>query len=239
MDSNIIEFSTLPATCEYLKNETFTNHYKYIFDCSFELNSKLVKGGWRRFGKYFLRPNCKDCNQCKSLRIDVENFKFSKSARRVINKNKDTKTVICSPTCTFETLDLYAKYHKFMHTKRSWKYYDITVQAYNEFYVDGANSFGREALYFVDKKLAGVDLFDFADDGISSIYFFYDPEYSHLSLGKYSIYRQILLAKEKNLKYIYLGHYVENCQSLKYKAQYKPYELLVELPEFNEDIDWR
>lgn len=237
--NDCIEFSSLPSHCHYLKNKTTTMHYKYIYECDFELNSKLVKRGWRRFGKYFSRPNCKDCAECKNLRIDVKNFLFSKSVRRIINKNTNTKIFIQSPTLSFAHLDLYVKYHKFMQEKRGWKYYPISAQMYNELYVEGASSFGKEVLYFIDEQLVGVDLIDFTDDGISSIYFFYDPKYSHLSLGRYSIYQQILLAKKSDLSYIYLGYYVQNCQSLEYKASYKPHEILIDLPELHEDIIWR
>lgn len=234
-----IEFSSLPSNCHYLKNKISTMHYKYIYDCGFELNSNLVKRGWRRFGRYFSRPNCKDCFECKNLRIDVKNFKFSKNARRIINKNKNTKIYIQNPSLSFAHLDIYVKYHKYMQEKRGWQYYPVSAQTYNELYVEGANSYGKEVLYFVDERLIGVDLVDFTDDGISSIYFFYDPEYSYLSLGKYSIYQQILLAKGNDLRYIYLGYYVENCQSLKYKAEYKPHELLIGLPELNENVFWK
>lgn len=213
-------------------------HYKYIFDCDFNLNSQLVKRGWRRFGRYFSRPNCQNCNECQNLRINATEFIFSKQARRVINKNKNTKIYIQRPTLSYAHLDLYVKYHKHMQEKRDWKYYNISAQTYNELYVDGANSFGNEVLYFVDEKLVGVDLIDFTEDGISSIYFYYDPDYSHLSLGKYSIYQQILLAKKRGLDYIYLGYYVKECQSLKYKADYKPHELLLGLPELEDYAIW-
>lgn len=234
-----IEFSSLPTSCHYLFDKNSSMHYKYIDGCDFILNSALVERGWRRFGKYFSRPNCKNCTECKNLRIDVENFTFSKNAKRILKKNKNVTTFIQKPTLSFLHLDIYVKYHKYMHQKRGWRYYPISAQMYNELYVDGAGSFGKEILYFIDEKLVGVDLVDFTNDGISSIYFFYDPDYSHLSLGKYSIYKQILLAKENDLRYIYLGYYVKNCQSLKYKADYKPHEILVGLPEVDEKVVWR
>lgn len=99
--------------------------------------------------------------------------------------------------------------------------------------------FGQEVLYFRDDKLVGVDLIDFLADGISSIYFFYDPEYAHLSLGRFSIYQQILIAQMHKLPYVYLGYYVKECDSLKYKADYKPFEILQGNPSLNEFPLWR
>jgi arginine-tRNA-protein transferase len=86
--------------------------------------------------------------------------------------------------------------------------------------------------------MVAVDLIDFTDNGISSIYFFYDPEFSELSLGKYSIYQQILLALEQRLEWIYLGYYVKECQSLMYKAEYKPHQLLQGNPEMEDMPIW-
>jgi len=62
--------------------------------------------------------------------------------------------------------------------------------------------------------LIGVDLIDILDDGISAIYFFYDPEYSKLSLGVYSLLYQIELANILDLEWVYLGYWVDGCRAL-------------------------
>jgi arginine-tRNA-protein transferase len=146
--------------------------------------------------------------------------------------------VIQSPTISNEHLELYDKYHRFMEQKRGWQYYNLKPQSYHELYVSGAHNFGKEVLYFHGDRLIGVDLIDFLSDGISSIYFFYDPDFEKLSLGRLSIYEQIILAKEYDLDWIYLGYYVEHCQSLKYKASYQPYQILQGYPNLDEDAIW-
>ncbi|MDR1460534.1 MAG: arginyltransferase [Campylobacteraceae bacterium] len=237
-EPQIVEFSTLPHACSYLKDKICTMHYKYILNCPFLLNSILVERGWRRFGLYFSRPNCKECKECINLRIDVKNFKFSHSARRIFKRNQDTKMTICEPSLTHKHLELYAKYHKFMSDKKGWKYYELTPKSYFELHVAGCGKFGKEVLYFYKDKMIAVDLIDFTDNGISSIYFFYDPDFSRLSLGKYSIYQQILLAQAQGLDWIYLGYYVKECPSLMYKAEYRPHQLLQGNPEIEEMSTW-
>ena len=233
----IIEFSTLPTECSYLKERLARMQYKYIEHCPSKLNDELVKKGWRRFGNYYSRPQCSTCNECKSLRIDVKNYKFSRKAKRTIKKNQLTTFTIQKPTISNEHLEIYEKYHALMEKKKGWKHYEIRPKSYYELYLAGAEKFGKEILYFVDDKLVAVDLVDFLDDGLSSIYFFYDPDFSHLSLGRYSIYMQIQLAKNFNLKWIYLGYYVKDCPSLSYKDRYKPYEILQNNPcDAEEDI---
>jgi arginine-tRNA-protein transferase len=86
--------------------------------------------------------------------------------------------------------------------------------------------------------MIAVDLLDFTDDGISSIYFFYDPDYSKFSLGRYSIYQQILMAQSQKLDWIYLGYYVKECPSLMYKAEYRPHQLLQGSPEMEDAPVW-
>lgn len=236
--SRIVTFSTLPAQCAYLENHMMRMEYKYIQDCPEILNQKLVQTGWRRFGEYYSRPTCKDCNECLSLRIKALEYEFSKSAKRTIKKNADTKMLIQKPTLTRNHLSLYEKYHKHMEQKKGWKHYPLGPNSYHELYVAGAMEFGKEVLYFRDNKLIGVDLIDFVSDGISSIYFFYDPDYASYSLGRFSIYQQILLAQMNKLPYVYLGYYVRECPSLKYKADYEPYEILLGNPMLNEFSSW-
>ena len=237
-ESKVIEFSTVETSCVYLPEKRMRMHYKYIKNASKKLNSDLTERGWRRFGEYYSRPACKDCNECLSLKIDAFNFKFSKSAKRVMKKNANTKIHIQTPTTTTAHIKLYEKYHLYMSKKKGWKYYPISPALYNELYVQGHGEFGIEILYFIDGKLVGVDLVDICENGISSIYFFYDPDYSQYSLGRYSIYQQILMAQKYSLRWIYLGYYVKDCNSLNYKASYKPHKILVGSPSLKENPIW-
>jgi len=237
---DIIEFSTLESQCVYQKDKKMKMQYKYVKNPSFELNSMLTTRGWRRFGKYFSRPVCRGCRDCISLKIDVKNFEFSKSVRRVYKKNKkaNTKYIIQTPSVSKAHIELYKKYHKFMQQKKGWEYHSISEISYYDLYVAGHSFFGKEVLYFIDDRLVGVDLIDFLKDGISSIYFYYDPDFSYLSLGRYSIYKQIEFAKKMGLSWIYLGYAVENSDSLKYKFDYKPHKILINNPSLDEEAIW-
>ena len=75
-----IPFCTLDFACPYLGGRTARSEYLYIKDCDFEYNSSLVQHGYRRFGRYFQKPVCAACAECKSLRVDAANFKFSTAA---------------------------------------------------------------------------------------------------------------------------------------------------------------
>ena len=125
-----------------------------------------------------------------------------------------------------------------MKEKKNWDYNETNPQNYYGSFVDGYNDFGYEVLYFDGDKLIGVDLVDFLEDGISSIYFYYDPDYSKYSLGKLSLLMQIKFAKEMKKDWIYLGYYVKDCSSLSYKADYNPFLTLQGRPKEGEEFTY-
>jgi len=176
--------------CSYLDNKQQNLHYTIIDNCTTSHCQELIERGYRRFGKMFFRPICDGCNECQSIKIDVANFNFSKSMRRVIKKGANIESFIQEPTLSQEHLNLFKKYHLFMKDKKDWKYNETSPNHYYDSFVNGHNKFGYEVLYFDGDKLIGVDLIDILEDGISSIYFYYDPDYMSYSLGKLSLYNQ-------------------------------------------------
>jgi len=66
---------------------------------------------------------------------------------------------------------------------------------------------------------------------LSSVYFYYDPDYAFLSLGVFSALSEIdwiksILVDVPKLKYYYMGYYIPSCVKMKYKGDYKPSDLL-------------
>ncbi|HJE66617.1 MAG TPA: arginyltransferase [Campylobacter avium] len=222
----ILSLCSLEHDCPYLENKFLRNEYNIVFNCSKKLNQELISRGWRRFGKFFSRPICRDCNECVSYRIKVDDFKLSRQFKRVLKKNQNTKLLIDKPGVSNERLYIYNKYHKYMQEKRAWEENTMRFSQYYSLYVDGDENFGYELRFYVDNKLVCVDLIDILEDGISSIYCYYDPDFSYLNLGKFSLLKEIEIAKNRGLKYIYLGYFVKGCQSLSYKADYTPNEIL-------------
>ncbi len=128
-----------------------------------------------------------------------------------------------------------------MHTKvkrTHWQNRNISRREYHENFVDGAHDFGKEVLYIVNDELVGVDLIDILDDGISSIYFYYDPDYARLSLGTYSLLYQIQLAQKLELPWVYLGYWVDGCKAFAYKENFKPQEILDTFPLISQEPLW-
>ena len=235
---NLLKEFLLGDKCSYLENKEQTSHYKVIQNCSAASCQDLIERGFRRFGKMYFRPICKGCDECKSIKIDVENYTFSKSARRIMRKGKDLHSYIQRPTLSHEHLEIFEKYHLYMHEKKGWEYSKTSAQHYFNSFVDGYEDFGYEVLYFFEERLIAVDLIDILEDGISSIYFYYDPDFAKYSLGKLSLFNQIKYAQNSAKRWIYLGYYVKDCPSLAYKAEYMPYLTLEGRPREDEAVRW-
>ncbi len=233
-----VEFLEEDRKCSYFEDKLSDIRYRYIYSCSTLSYQNMLERGWRRFGRMHFVPECKTCDKCVSMRIDVKHYKFSKSEKRVIAKNKDTKLYIRQPSITMEHLNLYDKYHRFMNDKKDWPYSPIEVDDYIKSYVDGKEEYSKEFLYVRDDKLIGVALVDILPEAVSAIYCYYDHAYSDLSIGKFSILAQIKIAKELNIPYIYLGYWIKEHFSMGYKEAYAPFEILQNRANPIEDPIW-
>jgi len=237
--NRILKECSIDEKCSYIDNLEQRTHYKIVDECSKEYCLYLIERGWRRFGNMFFRPICLTCTKCESIKIDVQNYTFSKSERRVLKKAQHLDIVIQTPSISPKHIELFNAYHTHMHTKKSWDLQVVNPKNYYMSFVHGHGDFGKEILYYDENKLIGVDLVDILDDGISSIYFYYDPSYEKLSLGKLSLLKQIEHAKNNSLEWIYLGYYVEENSSLAYKSTYKPYHQLEGRCKEDENPTWQ
>ncbi|CAN1174817.1 Arginyl-tRNA--protein transferase 1 [Linum perenne] len=96
----------------------------------------------------------------------------------------------------------------------------------------GFGSFHQQ--YVVDGHLIAVGVVDILPRCLSSKYLFWDPDYAFLSLGKYSASQEIDWVKVNqvhcpSLQHYYLGYYIHSCNKMRYKAAYRPSELLCPL----------
>ncbi|XP_077206090.1 arginyl-tRNA--protein transferase 1 isoform X3 [Paroedura picta] len=93
----------------------------------------------------------------------------------------------------------------------------------------GYGSFHQQ--YWVDGKIVAVGVIDILPKCVSSVYLYYDPDYSSLSLGVYSALREIVFTRQlhekaSDLSYYYMGFYIHSCPKMRYKGQYRPSDLL-------------
>nr|CAI5853600.1 unnamed protein product [Callosobruchus analis] len=93
----------------------------------------------------------------------------------------------------------------------------------------GYGSFHQQ--YWIDEKLIAVGVIDILPRCVSSVYFFYDPDYRSLTLGTYGALREVYFTRSlqktlPDLKSYYMGFYIHSCQKMRYKGRLTPSFLL-------------
>ncbi|PGH03885.1 hypothetical protein AJ79_07243 [Helicocarpus griseus UAMH5409] len=131
--------------------------------------------------------------------------------------------------------DLFLKYQMTIHKEPASRW---SVPSFKRFLCSGINrKTVREGskeqklgsyhqCYRLDGKLIAVAVLDLMPHGVSSVYIFYDPEYSDYEFGKISALREVALTIEGNYKYYYMGFYIHSCQKMRYKANFQPQYIL-------------
>eukprot|EP01135_Chromosphaera_perkinsii_P003287 Nk52_evm62s239 gene=Nk52_evmTU62s239 len=85
--------------------------------------------------------------------------------------------------------------------------------------------------YRIDGQLVGVAVVDFIPGYVSSVYFFYDTDFSFLSIGRYSALREIALTyalqvSGLDITHYCMGYYIHKNDKMNYKGNYFPSQLL-------------
>jgi arginine-tRNA-protein transferase len=183
---------------------------------------RLLAEGDRRAGVLLYRTECPTCRACEPLRVPVSQFSPTKSQRRVLRRNDaDVRVEVVSPRDSADRVALYNRHRSERGLARERE--PITAEEYRFQYVATCVE-TREIDYLVGDRLVAVSLLDVGLTGASSVYHYFDPAESHRSLGVYSVLAEIALCKQWGLDWYYLGLWVGDCKSLKYKSQYYPHE---------------
>ena len=198
----------------------------------------MLRRGWRRQGACFFRPRCAACHRCRSLRVRVFDFQSSKSQRRALKANADLRLVIRTPRLTDAHLRLFDDYHADMHERRGWNSNRTSASEYAQTFLMGSFSFATEFAYYQARKLVAIGLVDVTDHALSSIYFYHDPALRHRGVGTYSVLQEIEYAKQSNREHLYLGYWIPENDSMKYKNRFWPHEILVAHVNDDDQPEW-
>ena len=207
------------ADCPYLKSRNYRQEYFVGTGLDEYQFKKLLDNRWRRFGAVFFRPICPDCRKCLPIRIPVADFQPGKSQRRVIRKNRETRILFSELSYRDELYEIYEK-----HSRLRFDQECSQDEFLRNFYNPAVPSFQSE--YYLDDKLIGFGFLDKSADGLSSVYFCFDPDYESYSPGTFSILAEIRQCAAMGLDYYYLGYYIAECSRMAYKGRFLPYEIL-------------
>jgi arginyl-tRNA--protein-N-Asp/Glu arginylyltransferase len=97
-------------------------------------------------------------------------------------------------------------------------------------------SFNYQLSIFDQDALIAVAHMDITEKSLSAVYCYYDDRYYHYSLGAFAIYKEIEIALQYDLEYMYLGYYIADNSHMNYKVRYYPNQLLVGSGEWRDYI---
>ena len=83
-------YLTAPSPCPYLPDRSERKVFTHLVgEKAGELNDLLTHGGFRRSQSIAYRPACDQCRACISVRVIADEFRPSRSTRRVLSRNAD------------------------------------------------------------------------------------------------------------------------------------------------------
>ena len=214
---------TKATPCPYLTGKvekriaTDITHNKNIYE-------ELSINGFRRVENWMYRPVCDNCSACKSYRVQIENFKITKSLKRVLKNFNNFSFKLVKNKSTKEHFELFKKYQLERHFGGSMSNMDEDEFAS----MIETSPIKTSLLEFRDKfnNLVGVVLLDIDENNLSAVYSFFDPKFNKFGLGNYMIVQCLLYGKSNKYKYLYLGYYIEKLSSMSYKSRFKPGQIL-------------
>ncbi len=206
--------------CSYLSGETAKTAFVHpAFPVDNKLYSRLIEQGYRRSGDEVYAPFCKNCQKCISVRIPVNDFIPNRRQRRCRKKNQHTQAFIRPAGFQQNHYALYVKYQQSRH--HGGLMAESTPEEYINFLrADWSTTMFVE--FYIEQTLIAVAVVDVLENGLSAVYTFFDPDFSHFSPGMYGILWQLEHARSAALDYLYLGYWIEECQKMSYKNQYQP-----------------
>ena len=189
-----------------------------------EIYSELVRQGFRRSGVFTYRPHCESCSACIPVRLPVARLVESRSQQRSRKAHGQLQARELPLQQVAEHYQLYLRYQAARHAGGGMDQDDH--EQYTNFLLQSRVD-TRLIEFSENGVLRMVSIIDVLNDGLSSVYTFYDPDLRGASLGTYNILWQAAQCVANDLPYLYLGYWIRDSRKMAYKARFRPIEGLI------------
>ena len=181
--------------------------------------------GWRHFGILFFRYRTATHGGKRfsvlPLRISLERFILSRSQKRVLAKNQDTRMLLRPTFFDAEKEALFLR-----HRRRFKENVPTSLDNFLSPVPDSVPCLNRELCIYHQERLIGVTFLDLGHKATSAVYAVFDPLEKKRSLGILMMLHSIRFSRERGCRYYYPGYAYREPFSYDYKKNFSGLEYL-------------